>query len=600
MAPTNLRVDRTKQNSDASRFWLWLTTGSLTPLGLFLLGRSYLSQMSEQSVQPEAPAIGAAKSPTYKISGTRSHPQRKETRRIIPALRSSDIRKFADSSVSPFANTQPEFTTRQPIEAFQRIELPATLDRPHLVNRAATLEYLSRVLVAQQSPTVNVAQKRVAQRATGRIFLFVNQAAIASQSVQTSLVRGRNLAADVLRSRGFTVLEVPTGTPAQAIFWINRRARPGDIALSIQADAYLNPEARGASAFYIAGNKERRSQAERLLRQLRETVPELEIRGAIPDTETALGRLAFTRQARIPAIVLTVGFATNPKERSLIVGRFRDIAQGIANGLETWSLAVSQPVDRKVPRFNLSVKGQPASQRGMIVNGNAYIPVDAVKQLKIPQPITARRIRAGNVSYVRAIDLQDAGVLLSWNPKTRTLALKTVEALNSKEIGKIIGKGFLSQTQLEFFLKVTNPQALQRFPNIAKVYLEEAAIEGVNSDVAFTQALLETNFFRFDRGIPPTQNNFGGLQAIAAPSAATFANVRLGVRAHIQQLKAYANQEALSQPIVSPRFRFVHRGSAASVNELSDRWSADPQYGNKILAILSRLYGLAGSDESLR
>jgi hypothetical protein len=48
------------------------------------------------------------------------------------------------------------------------------------------------------------------------------------------------------------------------------------------------------------------------------------------------------------------------------------------------------------------------------------------------------------------------------------------------------------------------------------------------------------------------------------------------------------------QAIVDPRFRFVRRGVAPKVELLSGRWSADPLYGEKVLAILRRLYQSAG------
>jgi hypothetical protein len=62
------------------------------------------------------------------------------------------------------------------------------------------------------------------------------------------------------------------------------------------------------------------------------------------------------------------------------------------------------------------------------------------------------------------------------------------------------------------------------------------------------------------------------------------------VRAHIQHLKAYASLEPLVQQEVDPRFRFVTRGVAPLVHQLSGRWSADLDYGTKITAILRRLY----------
>jgi hypothetical protein len=50
----------------------------------------------------------------------------------------------------------------------------------------------------------------------------------------------------------------------------------------------------------------------------------------------------------------------------------------------------------------------------------------------------------------------------------------------------------------------------------------------------------------------------------------------------------------LVQAQVSPRFQLVIRGVAPLVGQLSGRWSADLQYGDRILAVLRRLYESAG------
>jgi len=433
----------------------------------------------------------------------------------------------------------------------------------------------------------------------GRIFLYANQSTAIDESAEAALIQIRDRVVDLLRSRGFTVFTVPSLELPEAIVWINRRARPGDVALAIQTDAFGNPAARGASIFYIAGNPERQEQAQLVLLSLLQEIPSLVSRGAIPDSATGLGRLEFIRQITIPSLVLNIGFFTNPTERSLIQNRAQDIAQGIANGLTVWSQEVSgvTPVPLTYPPINISVNNQAYEERGIIVEGNAYIPVDVVERLDIglTQPATVRLIDYGGVAYIRAIDLREAGVFVGWDARTRTVILRTVQPFTPGEIGRIAGSGYLSEAQLENFLRSVNPQALERYPDIAELYLQEAAIEGINSDIAFAQALLETGFFSFVGGLEPAQNNFGGLGAVGGSGAtATFPSARLGVRAQIQHLKAYANEQPIVQEIVDPRFRFVRRGSAPRVELLSGRWSADPQYGEKVLAILRRLYQSAG------
>ena len=102
---------------------------------------------------------------------------------------------------------------------------------------------------------------------------------------------------------------------------------------------------------------------------------------------------------------------------------------------------------------------------------------------------------------------------------------------------------------------------------------------------------IETGFLRFGGDIRPEQNNFAGLGTVGGGTeAASFDSPRLGVRAHIQHLKAYASLEPLVQDAIDPRFRFVTRGVAPLINQLSGRWSADIEYGDKLMAMLKRLY----------
>lgn len=105
---------------------------------------------------------------------------------------------------------------------------------------------------------------------------------------------------------------------------------------------------------------------------------------------------------------------------------------------------------------------------------------------------------------------------------------------------------------------------------------------------------VESGFLRFGNNLKPEQNNFAGLGTIGGSAAASFESARLGVRAHIQHLKAYASLEPLVQEVVDPRFDFVTRGVAPLIDQLSGRWSASLQYGAKITAMLKRLYDSAG------
>ncbi len=156
----------------------------------------------------------------------------------------------------------------------------------------------------------------------------------------------------------------------------------------------------------------------------------------------------------------------------------------------------------------------------------------------------------------------------------------------------IMGKGRLNAVTLADFLTKNNPKvSFTEAKKIARLYIEESITEGVNYDVAFSQMCLETGFLRYDGQVHSRQNNFCGLGVTGnGTQGLTFPTERIGIRAHIQHLKAYASTAALHNKVVDTRFRFVHRGSIKSINDLTGKWASDKQYGHKIHSLLNRLY----------
>ena len=84
-----------------------------------------------------------------------------------------------------------------------------------------------------------------------------------------------------------------------------------------------------------------------------------------------------------------------------------------------------------------------------------------------------------------------------------------------------------------------------------KILKEEAEAEGVRADVLFAQVMLETGGLTFGGDVQASQCNFGGLGAVGGGAAGeTYADVRTGLRAQVQHLKAYASTEGLNNACV--------------------------------------------------
>ncbi|MGO5328968.1 RICIN domain-containing protein [Holdemanella porci] len=134
---------------------------------------------------------------------------------------------------------------------------------------------------------------------------------------------------------------------------------------------------------------------------------------------------------------------------------------------------------------------------------------------------------------------------------------------------------------------------IERF---AQIFYEEANAEGVKAEVAFTQCMKETGFLKYGGDVLPNQYNFAGIGATGAVHGASFKDVRTGIRAQIQHLKAYASTSPLNNACVDPRFNLVTRNTAPYVEWLGIQenpngygWATAKNYGYDIVGMVKVL-----------
>ncbi len=132
--------------------------------------------------------------------------------------------------------------------------------------------------------------------------------------------------------------------------------------------------------------------------------------------------------------------------------------------------------------------------------------------------------------------------------------------------------------------------------SFCQMYLDECNAEGIKAEVAFVQAMKETNFLRFGGDVSISQYNFAGIGATGGVPGNSFATVRIGIRAQVQHLKAYANNESLNQACVDPRFKYVARNTAPycewlgiKENPYGKGWATAVNYGYDIVTRMNRL-----------
>lgn len=153
----------------------------------------------------------------------------------------------------------------------------------------------------------------------------------------------------------------------------------------------------------------------------------------------------------------------------------------------------------------------------------------------------------------------------------------------------IFGATYLSPEQMNQFVKKFNPSA----PELGSLYQKFGTAFGIRGDVAFAQALLETNYFRFTGDVGPEQNNFAGIGATGSGKrGASFETQETGVLAQFQHLYAYTSTKALpgQYPLVDPRFHLVDRGSAPTWTSLNGQWAVPGNnYGQSILNLYEKM-----------
>lgn len=181
-------------------------------------------------------------------------------------------------------------------------------------------------------------------------------------------------------------------------------------------------------------------------------------------------------------------------------------------------------------------------------------------------------------------------------------AVLTAREVKQEQTGyhSIAGKAVATAAQMVAYIKAKRPGVEQSVIDMIPLYISEGQTEGIAGDIAFAQSCIETGNFAFPQEtckVTLSQNNFAMMGVVAADSKGeSFATPQIGIRAQIQHLKAYANNEPLQKECVDPRFHLVSRGSAPYVewlgqqeNPQSKGWATAKGYGDRILAVLAEI-----------
>lgn len=293
------------------------------------------------------------------------------------------------------------------------------------------------------------------------------------------------------------------------------------------------------------------------------------------------------RESTMPALLTENGFIDNSGNAAKLAdASYRQkVAQGHVNGLErafnlekatsstlykviAGSFEDKENADERVAY--LDSKGVPSFISETTVSGKTWYRVQA-------GAFSKRSNAEQRLTEVKNAGIKDAYILEDQPDDFKVSGYS------------ISGSVSLSPEQMDRFVREINPDA----PSLGTYYSVLGDYYGLRGDVAFAQALHETDYFRYTGVVNEDQNNFAGIGATGPDnSGASFDTPEKGVLAHLQHLYAYATTKPLpnNYPLIDPRFDLVERGSAENWISLNGKWAVPgDQYGQMILSLYGKM-----------
>lgn len=146
----------------------------------------------------------------------------------------------------------------------------------------------------------------------------------------------------------------------------------------------------------------------------------------------------------------------------------------------------------------------------------------------------------------------------------------------------------LTATQLDSFAKYYNPNYTL---NLGAAFISEGVKSAnlIRPDIAFCLALVVTkNFTDADLVV---KKNPGAIAGSGVPFATFTDWTTGGIRAEIQHLFAYATSTGSpADTIVDPRYGFVGRGTATTIDALINKWNSDLDFSSNLKDKLLNFY----------
>ncbi|MBA2325068.1 MAG: glucosaminidase domain-containing protein [Actinobacteria bacterium] len=177
----------------------------------------------------------------------------------------------------------------------------------------------------------------------------------------------------------------------------------------------------------------------------------------------------------------------------------------------------------------------------------------------------------------------------------------------------VLGQSVLTAADLAGWYRTTDSKANLSdgltIDGLAMLFIEEGAAESVRGDVAFAQAYLETGGFAFPGHgqVSVDDHNFAGLGACdSCATGRRFPTARDGVRAQIQHLRNYADEQSTAAALTNSPSPYWYGADPATAARNFDtfyakgwapiwemmgkgKWATDPNYAGKVIGLYERM-----------
>lgn len=326
------------------------------------------------------------------------------------------------------------------------------------------------------------------------------------------------------------------------------------------------------------------------------------LRSALGDADTRLSRMVFESELQR---VRTIGVAV---DLHVLAGTIADpryqLLAAVLNGSDPWEPSTMMVYTEFVSATTLR---DLQLTRDAVVEARTSRDASAAELMIGEDQLSDARSRFDSQTEALDTARRDAEQVRAEGARRIARARQAAPVLPATQMTgglSIVGEPLVSASDLAGFVRqVGRAHPVVDLDLLAELFIAEGRAEGIRSDVAWVQSILETGWFSYEGSmVLPTDNNYAGIGACdSCARGIVFASPSDGVRSQIQLLRTYATRGLRTSDLASPPPRLEPerssvRGCCDTWMKLSGVWATGPGYGIRILTLYNQLLNYAAAN----